>query len=38
MKTRMGAAAGLALPDSVLRRLFRENAVRWVPGVRPAAR
>jgi len=26
-------AAGLALPDSVLRRLFRENAVRWVPGV-----
>jgi predicted TIM-barrel fold metal-dependent hydrolase len=28
---------GLALPDSVLRRLFRENAVRWVPGVLPAA-
>ena len=31
--------AGLALPESVLRRLFRENAVRWVPGVlTPAAR
>lgn len=28
---------GLSLPDSVLRRLFRENAIRWVPGVLPAA-
>jgi predicted TIM-barrel fold metal-dependent hydrolase len=24
---------GLALPASVLRKLFRENAVRWVPGI-----
>ena len=24
---------GLALPEAVLRKLFRENAVRWVPGV-----
>src|SRR4051794_18481504 len=23
---------GLALPDSVLRKLFRENALRWLPG------
>jgi predicted TIM-barrel fold metal-dependent hydrolase len=28
---------GLALPESVLRKLFRENAVRWVPGVVSAA-
>ncbi len=24
---------GLALPDRVLRKLFRENALRWVPGI-----
>jgi len=27
------AVAGLGLPAPVLRKLFRENAVRWVPGV-----
>jgi hypothetical protein len=29
--------AGLGLPEPVLRKLFRENAVRWVPGVVAAA-
>ncbi len=24
---------GLALPESVLRKLYRENALRWVPGI-----
>jgi hypothetical protein len=24
---------GLALPDGVLKKLFRENARRWIPGV-----
>jgi predicted TIM-barrel fold metal-dependent hydrolase len=24
---------GLALPESVLRKIFRENAVRWLPGI-----
>jgi predicted TIM-barrel fold metal-dependent hydrolase len=24
---------GLALPDPVLRKIFRENAVRWFPGI-----
>jgi hypothetical protein len=28
---------GLGLPEDVLRKLFRENAVRWVPGVVAAA-
>lgn len=28
---------GLALPEAVLRQLFRENAQRWVPGLGPAA-
>lgn len=28
---------GLDLPDSVLRRLFRENALHWIPGLLPAA-
>jgi len=27
---------GLALPEPVLRRIFRENAIRWVPGLAPA--
>jgi predicted TIM-barrel fold metal-dependent hydrolase len=27
---------GLALPEPVLRRIFRENAVHWVPGLAPA--
>jgi predicted TIM-barrel fold metal-dependent hydrolase len=31
------AVTGLALPPPVLRKLFRENAVRWVPGVLTAA-
>jgi predicted TIM-barrel fold metal-dependent hydrolase len=26
---------GLALPEPVLRRLFRENALHWVPGLKP---
>ncbi len=25
---------GLALPEGVLRKLFRENALRWIPGLR----
>ena len=25
---------GLALPDSILRKIFRENALRWLPGFR----
>jgi predicted TIM-barrel fold metal-dependent hydrolase len=29
---------GLALPADVLRKIFRENAVRWVPGVDAAAK
>ncbi len=28
-----GAVQGLALPDAVLRKLFRENALRWIPGL-----
>ena len=24
---------GLALPDGVLRKIFRENALRWLPGI-----
>jgi hypothetical protein len=24
---------GLDLPEGVLRKLFRENAVRWLPGI-----
>ena len=24
---------GLALPDGVLQKLFRENARRWIPGI-----
>jgi predicted TIM-barrel fold metal-dependent hydrolase len=27
----------LSLPVSVLRKIFRENAVRWIPGLAPAA-
>ncbi|MCC6262430.1 MAG: amidohydrolase family protein [Bryobacterales bacterium] len=27
---------GLALPDAVLRKIFRENALRWMPGLAPA--
>ncbi|HUL78570.1 MAG TPA: amidohydrolase family protein [Vicinamibacteria bacterium] len=29
---------GLALPDPVLRRIFRENARRWLPGLAAASR
>jgi predicted TIM-barrel fold metal-dependent hydrolase len=29
-------AQGLALPEPVLRKLFRENALRWVPGIETA--
>jgi predicted TIM-barrel fold metal-dependent hydrolase len=28
-----GKVTGLALPDSVLQKLYRENALRWVPGM-----
>jgi hypothetical protein len=24
---------GLGLPDKVVRKIFRENAVRWLPGI-----
>jgi predicted TIM-barrel fold metal-dependent hydrolase len=27
----------LGLPESVLRKIFRDNAVRWIPGISPAA-
>jgi predicted TIM-barrel fold metal-dependent hydrolase len=30
--TPVGRVQGLALPPSVLRKIFRENALRWVPG------
>jgi predicted TIM-barrel fold metal-dependent hydrolase len=36
--TEGGKVVGLALPDSVLRRVFRENALHWIPGLLPAAR
>ena len=26
-------AEGLALPDSVLRKIYHDNAVRWFPGI-----
>src|SRR5439155_10415461 len=26
----------LSLQDSILRKIFRENAVRWIPGLAPA--
>jgi len=29
----VGRVEGLALPPEVLRKIFRENALRWVPGV-----
>jgi predicted TIM-barrel fold metal-dependent hydrolase len=28
-----GTTQGLALPEAVLRKLFRDNAVRWLPGI-----
>jgi len=28
---------GLGLPDSVVRKIFRENALRWLPGITAAA-
>lgn len=30
------AVQGLALPDGVLRKIFRENALRWIPGLAKA--
>jgi predicted TIM-barrel fold metal-dependent hydrolase len=27
------AVAGLALPEPILRKVFYENAVRWIPGI-----
>ena len=32
IETRTGRAQGLALPPPVLRKIFRENVLRWVPG------
>ena len=29
---------GLKLPESVVRRLYHDNAVRWFPGILPAAK
>jgi predicted TIM-barrel fold metal-dependent hydrolase len=29
-------AKDLALPETVLRKIFRENALRWIPGLAPA--
>jgi predicted TIM-barrel fold metal-dependent hydrolase len=29
---------GLKLPESVVRRLYHDNAVRWIPGILPAAK
>ena len=26
-------AQGLRLPESVLRKLYRDNAIRWIPGI-----
>ncbi len=31
--TPVGRVQGLALPPTVLRKIFRENALRWVPGI-----
>jgi predicted TIM-barrel fold metal-dependent hydrolase len=33
MDYRGSPARGLALPDPVLRKIFRENALRWLPGL-----
>ncbi len=32
---KFGESRGLALPEPVLRKVFRDNAIRWVPGVVP---
>jgi len=32
IETRTGRVQGLALPPEALRKIFRENALRWVPG------
>ena len=29
-------AQGLALPDSVLRKIYHDNAIRWLPGIIPS--
>jgi hypothetical protein len=29
---------GLKLPEPVLRKLFRDNAIWWIPGLRPSRR
>ena len=34
----LAADGRLALPEPALRRLFRENALRWVPGLATATR
>jgi predicted TIM-barrel fold metal-dependent hydrolase len=33
VKARDREVQGLALPESVLRKIFRDNAVRWLPGI-----
>jgi predicted TIM-barrel fold metal-dependent hydrolase len=30
---RNSQAPGLGLPEKVVRKIFRENAVRWLPGI-----
>lgn len=34
LSNRGGQVQGLALPDSILRKLYHDNAVRWFPGLR----
>jgi hypothetical protein len=29
-------ARGLALPESVLKKIYRDNAIRWIPGIDPS--
>ena len=31
--TRAAPVQGLALPEGVVRKIFRENAIRWLPGI-----
>jgi hypothetical protein len=33
IESRGAAFAGLGLPEGVVRKLFRDNALRWVPGM-----
>ena len=33
MKFEEGTTKGLHLPDDVLRKLYHDNAVKWIPGI-----